>query len=90
MQHGRLRSAQTVPEMPYTNRGLAKIALGQYESGYADLMVAFGADNTYPDIYLGFAQYHDHTGNLNEAQENYCRYLDMAWVTPQDSVLETY
>jgi tetratricopeptide (TPR) repeat protein len=76
------------PEMPYTNRGLAKIALGQYSEGYADLMVAYGADNTYPDIYLGLGMYHDKMDDEYLARENYCAYVGMAWVTPAESVTE--
>jgi tetratricopeptide (TPR) repeat protein len=76
------------PEMPYTNRGLAKLAIGQYTEGYADLMVAFGADATYPDIYLGLSIYHYKMGNHYEGRINYCQYLDRAWVTPVPSVIE--
>jgi tetratricopeptide (TPR) repeat protein len=75
------------PEMPYTNRGLARIALGQYSEGYADLMVAYGVDSTYPDIYLGLANYHYRMGSRDDALANYCRYMSMAWVTPSDTVL---
>lgn len=74
------------PEMPYTNRGIARIALGQYSDGYADLMVAFGADPTYPDIYLGLGMYHDAMGNEVEATNNYCHYIDTAWAIPDDAV----
>jgi tetratricopeptide (TPR) repeat protein len=74
------------PEMPYTNRGLARIALGQYTAGYADLMVAYGVDSTYPDIYLGLANYHYRMDSPDDALANYCRYLSLAWVTPYDSV----
>jgi tetratricopeptide (TPR) repeat protein len=75
------------PEMPYTNRGLAQIALGQYTEGYADLMIAYGVDPTYPDIYLGLGQYHFAMGNTGDALENYCRYINMAWVTPSATIL---
>jgi tetratricopeptide (TPR) repeat protein len=76
------------PEMPYTNRGLAKMALGQYSEGYADLMVAYGADATYPDIYLGLGMYYDKMGYEMDALINYCNYVSMAWVTPAESVFD--
>lgn len=80
------------PHMTHTNRALVYLALGDTGAAYDDLQVALDADPTYPDVYLGLAQYHellhDRGWDDDGILENYCSYLDLSWQTPDETILE--
>jgi tetratricopeptide (TPR) repeat protein len=76
------------PHFPYSNRALARLAIGQYAAAYADLLLAQESDANHPDIYLGLGIYSDKMGSPREALASYCTYVNLAWVTPAESVTE--
>lgn len=81
-----LQLGNNYAHMPLTNRALALTAQGRYQEAFNDLQAALENDPSYPDTYLGLAQWYDQQNSIASALAYYCEYTERVWVTSSQAV----